>query len=150
MTNRRLAVVIAAVVLGADQLTKWWAFEALADGPIEILGDFFQFRLVRNSGAAFGTLQNAGVLLALIAIVAILLLIRVSGETEHRHEAIIFGLVLGGASGNLADRIFRADGLFDGRVVDWIDFSFWPTFNIADSAITIAVLLALLSAFREK
>lgn len=150
VTNRRLAVVIAAAVLLADQLTKWWAFEALADGPIKIFGDFFQFRLVRNSGAAFGTLQNAGVLLAIIAIVAILLLIRVSATTEHRHEAIIFGLVLGGATGNLVDRVFRADGFFDGRVVDWVDFSFWPTFNIADSAITIAVLLALVFAFRAK
>ncbi len=104
---------------------------------------------MRNSGAAFGTLQNAGVLLAIIAVVAILLLLRVSADTEHRHEAIIFGMVLGGAAGNLADRIFRGDGFFDGSVVDWIDFSFWPTFNVADSAITIAVVFALLTAFRK-
>ena len=150
MTNRRLAVVVAAGVLVGDQLTKWWAVEALADGPISLIGDFLQFRLIRNSGAAFGTLQNAGVLLAIIAVVAILLLLRVSAEAEHRHEVVIFGLVLGGAAGNLADRVFRADGFFDGRVVDFVDFSFWPTFNVADSAITSAVVLALLTAFRTK
>ena len=150
VTNRRLAVVVAAGVLVGDQLTKWWAVEALADGPISLIGDFLQFRLIRNSGAAFGTLQNAGVLLAIIAVVAILLLLRVSAEAEHRHEVVIFGLVLGGAAGNLADRVFRADGFFDGRVVDFVDFSFWPTFNVADSAITSAVVLALLTAFRTK
>lgn len=150
VTNRKLALAVAATVLVADQLTKWWALEALADGPISVLGDFWRFRVVRNSGAAFGTLQNAGVLLAIIAVVAILLLLRVSAETEHRHEAVIFGLVLGGATGNLVDRVFRGDGFFDGRVVDWIDFSFWPTFNVADSAITIAVLMAVATAFRAK
>jgi signal peptidase II len=150
VTNRKLAVSVAATVLVADQLTKWWAFEELADGPVRLFGDFLQFRLVRNSGAAFGTLQNAGVLLAIIAVVAILLLLRVSAETEHRYEAVIFGLVLGGAAGNLGDRVFRGAGFFDGRVVDWIDFSFWPTFNVADSAITIAVLMAVATAFRAK
>jgi len=150
VTNRKLAVAVAATVLVADQLTKWWALEALADGPISVFGDFWRFRVVRNSGAAFGTLQNAGVLLAIIAVVAILLLLRVSASTEHRSEAVIFGLVLGGAAGNLVDRVFRGDGFFDGRVVDWIDFSFWPTFNVADSAITVAVLMAVATAFRAK
>ena len=150
MTNRVLALSISVTIVVADQLTKWWALEELADGPINVLGDFLRFRLVRNSGAAFGTLQNAGVLLAIIAVVAVLLLLRVSASTEHRHEAVIFGSVLGGAAGNLGDRVFRADGFFDGRVVDWIDFSFWPTFNVADSAITIAVLIAVATAFRAK
>ena len=150
MTNRVLAVSIGAAIVVADQLTKWWALEELTDGPISVFGDFLRFRLVRNSGAAFGTLQNAGVLLAIIAVVAVLLLLRVSASAEHRHEAVIFGMVLGGAAGNLVDRVFRADGFLDGHVVDWIDFSFWPTFNVADSAITIAVLMAVATAFRAK
>lgn len=150
LTNRRLAVSVAGAVLVVDQLTKWWALEELTGSPIRIIGDFLMLRVLRNSGAAFGTFQNAGVLLAIIAVVAVILLLRLSASTEHRHEAVIFGLILGGAAGNLADRIFRADGFFDGRVVDWIDFSFWPTFNVADSAITIAVLMALVTAFRAK
>ena len=150
MNPRRVALIIGAIVVVADQLTKWWALTAFSDGPTSLIGDFLTFRLVRNSGAAFNSLQGSGVLIAVIAIVVVLVLVRVSGTAEHRHEAWVFGLILGGAAGNLADRIFRADGFLDGAVVDWIDLWFIPTFNVADASLTIGATLAVLVTFIPK
>lgn len=150
MSNRSIALAVAAGVLGLDQLTKWWALNVLDEGPISIIGDFLTLRLVFNPGAAFNSLQGSGVLIAVIAIVVVLVLVRVSGSAEHRHEAVLFGLILGGAAGNLADRIFRADGFLDGKVVDWIDLWFIPTFNVADSSLTIGALLAVLVSFMPR
>lgn len=150
MNPRLIALAVGAAVLGADQLTKWWALAAFDDGPTSVLGDFLVLRLVRNPGAAFNSLQGSGVLIAVIAIVVVLVLVRVSGSAEHRHEAVIFGLILGGAVGNLADRIFRADGFLNGEVVDWIDLWFIPTFNVADASLTVGAALAVLAAFVPK
>lgn len=143
MTNRFVALAVAVTVVVADQLTKWWALNALDDGPIAVIGDFLVLRLVRNPGAAFNSLQGSGVLIAVLAIAVVLVLVRVSASAEHRHEAVVFGLILGGAAGNLADRIFRADGFLDGEVVDWIDLWFIPTFNIADASLTIGAAIAI-------
>lgn len=148
MSNRSIALAVAAAIIGADQLTKWWAINALDDGSISLIGDFLALRLVFNPGAAFNSLQGSGVLIAVIAIVVVLVLVRVSASAEHRSEAIVFGLILGGAAGNLADRIFRADDFLDGKVVDWIDLWFIPTFNVADSSLTVGAILAVLISFR--
>ena len=150
MSNRSIALAVAAVILVLDQLTKWWAVNALDDGPITIIEDFLVLKLVFNPGAAFSSLQGSGVLIAVIAIAVVLVLVRVSGSAEHRHEAVVFGLILGGAAGNLLDRIFRADGFLDGKVVDWIDLWFIPTFNVADSSLTVGALLAVAVAFLPK
>ncbi len=150
MNPRLVALGVGAAVVVTDQLTKWWALSAFSDGPTSVLGDFLLFRLVRNPGAAFNSLQGSGVLIAVIAIVVVLVLVRVSGSAEHRHEAVVFGLILGGAAGNLADRIFRADGFLDGEVVDWIDLWFIPTFNVADASLTIGAALAVAVAFVPK
>lgn len=150
MTGRRLALAVAAAVVVVDQLTKWWAVNALADGPIEIIGEFLRFRLVFNPGGAFNSLQNAGVLLGVVAIGAVLVLVRLSGSATDSREAVIFGLILGGAAGNLIDRLFRGSGFLDGEVVDWISFNFFPTFNVADSAVTIGAALAILFALFQK
>ncbi|NNC93609.1 MAG: signal peptidase II [Acidimicrobiia bacterium] len=150
MSPRRIALLIGAIVVTADQLTKWWALEAFSDGPTSIIGDFLVLKLVRNSGAAFNSLQGSGVLIAVIAIAVVLVIVRVSGSAEHRHEAWVFGLILGGAAGNLADRIFRADGFLDGAVIDWIDLWFIPTFNVADASLTAGAALAVLVSFIPK
>ena len=150
MTGRRPALAVAAAVVVADQLTKWWAVNALADGPIEVIGEFLRFRLVLNPGGAFNSLQNAGVLLGVVAIGAVLVLVRLSGSAADNREAVIFGLILGGAVGNLIDRLFRGGGFLDGEVVDWISFNFFPTFNVADSAVTIGAALAVLIALFQK
>lgn len=144
MTNRTLALAVAAAILVVDQLTKWWALNVLDDGPISIIGDFLVLRLVRNPGAAFNSLQGSGVLIAVLAIAIVLVLVRVSGSAEHRHEAVVFGLILGGAAGNLADRVFRADGFLNGEVVDWVDLWLIPTFNVADASLTVGAAIAIL------
>lgn len=150
MNPRLVALAVGAVVITADQLTKWWALAAFADGPTSVIGDFLTFRLVRNPGAAFNSLQGSGVLIAVIAFAVVLVLVRVSGTAEHRHEAVVFGLILGGAAGNLADRIFRGDGFLNGAVVDWVDLWFIPTFNVADASLTIGATLAVLVTFVPK
>ncbi|MDH3607580.1 MAG: signal peptidase II [Acidimicrobiia bacterium] len=150
MTNRRLTLSVAAAVVALDQLTKWMALSAFDDGPTEVIGDFLVFRLVRNPGAAFNSLQGSGVLIGLVAVVVVLALIRLSGSTEHRSEALVFGLILGGAIGNLADRAFRGDGFLDGAVIDWIDLWFIPTFNVADSSLTIGAVLAVVVSLLQK
>jgi signal peptidase II len=144
VTNRTLALAVAAAILVVDQLTKWWALNVLDDGPISIIGDFLVLRLVRNPGAAFNSLQGSGVLIAVLAIAIVLVLVRVSGSAEHRHEAVVFGLILGGAAGNLVDRIFRADGFLNGEVVDWVDLWLIPTFNVADASLTVGAAIAIL------
>ncbi len=150
MNPRLVALGVGAAIVTADQLTKWWALEALDGNTTSLIGDFLVLRLVRNPGAAFNSFQSSGVLIAVIAVAVVLVLVRISGTAEHRHEAIVFGLILGGAVGNLADRIFRADGFLDGEVVDWIDLWFIPTFNVADASLTIGATLAVLVAVVSK
>ncbi len=130
-----------------DQLTKAWAVNALADGPIVIIEDFLRLRLTLNTGAAFSLFARSGPVLGLIVIGVIILIVVSLRDAGSLGEAIGLGLVLGGALGNLTDRVFRGDGLMDGAVVDFIDFSFFPTFNMADSAITVGVIVLLVSTF---
>lgn len=148
MNPRPIALLVGAIVLVLDQLTKWWALATFDDGhTTSLIGDFLVLRLVKNPGAAFNSLQGSGVLIAVLAIVVVLILVRVSGSAEHRREAVVFGLILGGAVGNLADRVFRAEGFLDGKVIDWIDLWFIPTFNVADASLTIGAALAVIVAF---
>jgi len=145
-----LAVAIAIVVVLLDQLTKWWATTALADGPIVVIDGFFQFRLTFNTGAAFSMFSGGGPILAVIAIGVVAVILFVLSDTSRRGEAVALGMVLGGSVGNLIDRVTRGEGFFDGAVVDFIDFDFFATFNVADMAITLGVGLLLLLAFLPK
>ena len=150
LTPRRLALIIAATVIGLDQLTKWWALQALDDGPVGLIDGFLQFRLVFNSGGAFSMFPGGGAVIALGAMAAVVVIVLMVGTIPVRPEAAALGLVLGGAFGNLLDRILRGDGWLDGKVVDFVDFDFFPTFNLADSAITVGAILALLLAFTKR
>ena len=78
------------------------------------------------------------------------MIVVIARDLPGKPEAVAIGLVLGGAVGNLLDRVFRGDGWLDGKVIDFIDFNFFPTFNVADSAITIGAILAVLLAFRDR
>ena len=151
MTSRRLPLLIAAGVLVADQLTKWWVVGALEVGETRsLLPGVLYLHRVENSGAAFGLLPGAGSFIALAAIAAVVLIVMVVRQLPGRLEAVAMGLVLGGALGNLVDRIFRGPGLLDGKVVDFARFDFYPSFpafNVADSAITVGAILAVLAAF---
>jgi signal peptidase II len=150
VSTRTLALSVAGAVLVGDQLTKWWAVQALPEGPIVVVDGFLSFRYVTNPGAAFGLLQGAGSIIALAAIAAVVFIVVVVRSVDRPAEAAALGLVMGGALGNLMDRVFRGSGLLDGEVVDFVDFDFFPAFNVADSAITIGALLALLFALRPE
>ena len=148
MSTRTLALLVAGAVLAADQLTKWWAIQTLSDGPVIVAEGFLALRYVTNPGAAFGILPGAGSIIALAAIAAVVFILVVVRSVDLASEAAALGLVMGGALGNLTDRVFRGTGLLDGEVVDFVDFDFFPAFNLADSAITVGALLALVLALR--
>jgi signal peptidase II len=141
---------VAAGVVALDQLTKAWAIYALADGPIAIIDGTLQFRLARNTGAAFSLFASGGPIVGIMAIGVVILIFVALGDASRRLEAVALGLVLGGAVGNLLDRAFRGDDFLSGAVVDFVYTSFFPTFNVADTAITFGVALLLLSAFRRR
>lgn len=150
LSPKQLALVAAGTVLALDLVTKVWAERALADGPIVIIEDFFQFRLTYNTGAAFSMFSGGGPVLAIIALGVIAMIVFVLKDASRRGEAIALGMVLGGSIGNLGNRLFRGDGFLDGSVIDFIDFSFFATFNVADMGITLGVGLLLLVAFLPK
>ena len=148
--QRRYALVggVAAVVVTVDQLTKWWAVDRLANGPMTILGPV-RLALSRNTGGAFGLGRGFLPLVLLAAVALVVVLVTVGRSIDRSSVAVALGLVLGGALGNLADRLFRSPGLFRGAVVDFVDLRWWPVFNAADAAISIGcVLLVLLSLAR--
>jgi signal peptidase II len=150
--ERRYALVggVAAVVVAADQLSKWWAVGRLSRGPITIIGSV-RLALTHNSGGAFG-LGSGVVPVVVLAVVALVVVLFVVGRSVDRQSvAVALGLVLGGALGNLADRVFRAPGFGRGSVIDFVDLRWWPVFNVADAAITFGcVLLVLLSLGRSE
>jgi len=150
LTPRNLALTVAGSVVIVDQVTKWLALRGLSDGPISLIDGFLQLRLVKNAGSAFSLFQGGGAVIAMIAIAATVMIVVIVRQLPSRIEGLALGLVLGGAVGNLLDRIFRGDGFLDGKVIDFIDFDFFPTFNAADSAITIGAILAVLLAFRRR
>ena len=142
----RTAFLIAAVVVVVDQITKIWVVESLGGRAVDVIGDFLRLRVTRNPGAAFSTFTDAGQLLGVLAIVIAIVVAVALPRIERRLEQVALALVLGGAVGNVLDRIFRGEGVLDGAVVDFIDFSFWPAFNIADSGITIGVTLLVIAS----
>lgn len=144
--TRRLLVAlgVAAVVVTLDQLSKSWAVHRLAQGQIHVAWKL-DLILSYNSGSAFGLAQGwAPVVGALAALVVVGLLAAVRGVRRDA-VALALGLVLGGALGNLADRVFRGH---HGAVVDFIALHFWPTFNVADSCITVGVILTVALLWR--
>ena len=150
LTNRRLALSVATGVLAVDQLTKWVVVSTLPGDPIVLVDNFLQLRYVLNTGAAFSLLEGWGSVIALVAIAAAVFMFLVAVNVDSTGEVVALGLVLGGALGNLIDRVFRGDGFLDGGVIDFVDFSFFPAFNVADSAITIGAVLALWFAFGRR
>lgn len=150
----RLLALIAVVVLVADIVTKV-AGVAQLEGrePIRLLGGLVYLQLVRNPGAAFSLATGYTWVLTLIAVVVVAVIIRVARRLRSTGWAVALGLILGGALGNLTDRIFRAPGPLQGHVVDTVsllapDGRVWPVFNMADACIVsggvLLVLLALL------
>jgi signal peptidase II len=145
--------LIAGLVVGIvllDQLTKAWVVATLADGPRSIIGDAVELRLSRNPGGAFSLLTGFTPLLAVLAVIVAVVLIRVAQRMTDPVMVVALSLVLGGAIGNLLDRVFRAPGFLRGEVVDFIRIGRFPSFNVADSAITIGAVLLLVWGWRDR
>jgi signal peptidase II len=154
LPKRRLGLVavVAATVFALDLVTKIIAVAGLEGRePVKILGGLVYLQLIRNPGAAFSMATGMTWLLALAAIGVVIAIIWLARKLRSVGWAIGLGLVLAGALGNLADRIFRAPGPLQGHVVDFVSVfapngEAWPIFNVADSAISVgAVLIVVLS-----
>lgn len=149
--HRILLIASVAGAVAADQISKSIALAVLEEGKrVDLFGRFFGFLLVRNPGGAFSLLPGGSSFLALLTaavIAAVAFWAFRSGESP-----VAFGLVVGGGLGNLADRLLRATSAsaLNGRVIDFLDLNFWPTFNLADAAISIGVIFLLWRAFRSK
>jgi signal peptidase II len=143
-------VGVAIFVLAADILTKALVVAHLRAGePVHVLGSVLELNLLRNPGAAFSVGDGDTIVFTAIAVAVVVYILRTARKLRSAAWAVTLGLLLGGACGNLVDRIFRAPGLFRGEVVDFIEVTrYWPVFNLADSAIVcggiLTVLLALL------
>jgi signal peptidase II len=144
-------VAVAAFVLAADIITKAIVVAHLRpDQPVHLLGNVLEFWLTRNPGAAFSVGTGETAVFTVIAFGVIVYIARTARKLYSAGWAIALGLLLGGAMGNLGDRIFRAPGLFRGYVVDWIGVvpRYYPIFNLADSAIVCGGILTVILAMR--
>ncbi|MGK2928507.1 MAG: signal peptidase II [Acidimicrobiales bacterium] len=142
-------LAVAGLLVVIDQLTKWWAVEALSD-PSRIIDLFWtlRFRLIYNSGTAFSLTEDTGPIVSVVAVVVVIFLLRSGRDQRSRLVVAGYGLVVGGTIGNLIDRAFReGDGLFAGGVVDFVDPQWFPVFNVADAALTIGIGLVLAAGF---
>ena len=140
---------VAVFVLAADVISKVLVVAHLQpDQPVHILGNVFELWLTRNPGAAFSVGTSYTIVLTLIAIAVVVYIARTARKLRSLGWAITLGLLLGGALGNLTDRLLRAPGFFRGYVVDWIAVvpHYWPIFNIADSCIVCGGILTVLLA----
>ena len=150
LKHKAAALIVAAVVVAADQITKAWALRAIPAGTsIELIPGVLRLRVFEYSGVAFSMLQNAGTVLVIAIIIAVVVILFALRSSESWWQSITLGLVLGGAMGNLVDRFVRGSGFLDGRVIDWIDAPFFATFNLADASITVGVILLLIVGIRQ-
>lgn len=151
--RRRMAVLaaVAAFVLAADIITKAVVVAHLRpDQPVHLIGNVLTFWLTRNPGAAFSVGTGETIIFTVIAFGVVVYIARTARRLYSLGWAIALGLLLGGAMGNLGDRIFRSPGLFRGYVVDWIGVvpRYYPIFNLADSAIVCGGILTVILALR--
>lgn len=146
---RRLPLGLAVATIAVDQLTKAIAERVFIAGPRDVIPGLLDFRFAENPGASFSSFQNSGPFLGLAAVGAAALVVYMMEQSHSAGERAGLGLILGGALGNLVDRIVRGEGFLDGAVIDWINFRNFPTFNIADSAITIGAVILLWAAYRN-
>lgn len=149
---RCVGLLVASIVWILDQISKWFSSIMLADGGITIIPGFFDFDLVHNRGAAFGMFTTLPpfwrtTLLLGVATSATIFILILLYKNRKIWDALALGLVLGGALGNLTDRL-RFGWVVDFIHLHWHDLS-WPVFNLADSAITLGVGILLWNSFRE-
>jgi len=138
---------VAAAVVTADLITKRHAALDFDGDPVEVIPGFFGFTYVENPGGAFGMFQDGGVVIGIAALIVAIAVLVAMAHDRPLLETVALGFVVGGAVGNLVDRFARGEGIIDGPVIDWIELSIIPTFNIADASVTVAVALLLIYAW---
>ncbi|MBF0384471.1 MAG: signal peptidase II [Candidatus Omnitrophica bacterium] len=144
-----LSLLVTLTIVIVDRITKSFFTDILSLGEsIPIIKGIFHMTLVYNTGIAFGLFKDQGIVFIIMPLIAIILLAfniyyyRQNDEALSRAYIIAFSLILGGAIGNLIDRIAY------GHVIDFIDFRVWPVFNVADSAISIGAVIVAIKCFR--
>jgi signal peptidase II len=139
----------AAGAYALDRLTKVLA-ERFLQGrdPIELIPAVLQLRFTTNPGGAFGLFGQVPWLFVVISVLVIVVVVAASRGRLSASSAVGLGLVLGGALGNLTDRVVRGAGL-SGEVVDFLDLHVWPVFNLADSALVVGAAVLLISGIRR-
>jgi signal peptidase II len=146
--TRRLWILIASIVV-ADQLIKHWALNRLSgDRTIDLVGSL-RFNLAFNKGMAFSQATGAGPVIGALGFVIVIVIVLWLRRSATGVAAVAAGMIVGGAIGNLIDRLFRGEAWLRGAVVDFIDLQWFPIFNIADSAISIGAVLMILASFRK-
>ncbi len=131
-------IVIIGFVL--DRLSKMWVVDNIVGNPITVINDFFYLRHLENEGAAFSILQGKTILFVIMTSIIALVMIGVLVKSKDRFLKAALSMILGGAFGNLYDRVFN-----DGKVIDFLEFHFgsyyFPTFNVADCLVVVGTIL---------
>lgn len=149
MSRLPVTLGVAATVVVLDQVTKAIAVATLeGQPPVELLGQWLRLTFVRNPGAAFSLAGSYTIVISLIAIGVSALIVRTSRTLTSTWWAVVLGGILGGAVGNLIDRILRAPGPFRGHVVDFLELPGWPVFNVADMALVGSAVLGVVLSLR--
>lgn len=147
-THRVLFGAVAVGTLVLDQVTKAWARSALADRDIDLVWTL-RFRLLENHAAAFSLGAGFGAWFAVLAVLVVGVLVWKGRSVDSRVGAIALGLIVGGALGNVMDRLVRAEsGFLSGGVTDFIDLQWWPVFNMADMAVVCGAILLSITFLR--
>lgn len=146
----RLCLTLAAVIVVLDQVTKHWALNALSGEPPQHVIWTLQWNLTFNSGMAFSKGRDMGPIIGLLALVVAGVVVATVRKQQQKVVAVAAGFVLGGAIGNVIDRIFRDDGWMRGSVVDFIDFQWFPIFNIADISVNVGGAIFVLWSLFSK
>jgi signal peptidase II len=142
-----LTLGVAAAVLLVDQLTKAWAVNALDDHDIDVFWTL-RLHLTFNGGMAFSQGRGLGPVIGIVALVVVVILLASLRKGGSTVSAVALGLVVGGAAGNITDRLFRSgSGFLGGEVVDFIDFQWWPVFNVADACVVVGGILLVVFSY---
>jgi len=142
-----LSLAVAGLVVAVDQLTKWWAVNTLDDRNIDVVWTL-RFNLSFNTGMAFGQGRGIGPIIGVFAMVVIVVLLLSLRRGASKPIDVAIGMIIGGAVGNVIDRLFRDPAWLRGGVVDFIDFQWFPIFNVADMGITVGGALLVLASWR--
>ncbi len=145
----RLSLPVVVAVVLVDQLTKWWAVSELDDGSTIEIVPTLELHLVHNSGFSFSTGSGNGQLIGVLVLALSGAMVWYIARATSAASVMLVAAILGGAIGNLGDRLFRADdGLLSGKVVDFINVTWYAVFNIADASVVCGAIAVVLVEWR--